>query len=864
MSQNGQHPKGSVGRLLAAARAKDKAKTEVPQPPKQPRGSVGKLLRKESKESKESEENQANERNDWNDWNEEPKELEPEEPEAEEPEAAPEPPPPPKTPKGSVGKLLAAGKSSKAKEEARAGKSPHLPRGSVGRLISGLGRLPRVGHMMRRRAQQRPLRPRSPTKPPRVDRDTRPASPKRIASHDGWEKLAQRRGSGSGEKGDTKGGHFYGNGKGKEGKGQGKEGGKGRDAWPLPAHLPHPPHPPHPPDPPHPQRIPPKARPALPGSGKGRPVPTSSVDETSKRKMSFKDVAAREVKKRRTTVKMVHWSQSCQIRSGIAMQIKMSDQGLSDQDLYNWVQWMASQLPTRPGKSIALLDLSNNSVTSVGVNFVCNFLQDFNIRCDHWDLSGNPITDEGLLRIARHVTAETGPALRIEFNGTQVTVFGFQWLLTILSLHPLYPVERVTAQGQVEFQPLWVGLRDTSINTKEVEDFFLGGRFESLCCSVCLEPCHEDRDGRDGRDGRAVPMRCRAATGRKSNVVMHLAMELPKSCREMAESMLGICSKGIMQLPRPRTWRNMWLQGEDWQRHKWQREEPQFLYEDSDFMVLMKPATWHCSSQDQGRNLLKRCQQMSSNDRKMVLQKQLMQQDTPALHDYLILRFGADPMFREVMREDMLYGMVHRLDVGTTGSLLLGKTLESFRWAKEQIIRQALVRDYIALVHGTFAKNAKNYKPRGLIMAPIDKTHYNVTRRCEVKPQGQHAATHYECLAEFKSKDGSQYSLLHCRLLTGRTHQIRVHCEHIGLPLVGDKQYYRKRAKHDPTLVCNRPFLHKVRFVFSQRSEEPDLVAVLKQLKISDWRAIRAEDLGRLGTIENPKQAKQTAELGCC
>ena len=75
-------------------------------------------------------------------------------------------------------------------------------------------------------------------------------------------------------------------------------------------------------------------------------------------------------------------------------------------------------------------------------------------------------------------------------------------------------------------------------------------------------------------------------------------------------------------------------------------------------MVLMKPATWHCSSQDQGRNLLKQCQQMSSNDRKTVLQKQLMQQDTPALHDFLILRFGADPMFREVMREDMLYGMV--------------------------------------------------------------------------------------------------------------------------------------------------------------------------------------------------------------
>lgn len=85
---------------------------------------------------------------------------------------------------------------------------------------------------------------------------------------------------------------------------------------------------------------------------------------------------------------------------------------------------VASAIPSRLGLSGRLVE----------VNFVCNFLQDFNIRCDVWDLSGNPITDEGLLRIARHVTAETGPALRIDFNGTQVTVFGFQWLLTILSV----------------------------------------------------------------------------------------------------------------------------------------------------------------------------------------------------------------------------------------------------------------------------------------------------------------------------------------------------------------------------------------------------------------------------------------------
>lgn len=75
-------------------------------------------------------------------------------------------------------------------------------------------------------------------------------------------------------------------------------------------------------------------------------------------------------------------------------------------------------------------------------------------------------------------------------------------------------------------------------------------------------------------------------------------------------------------------------------------------------MVLMKPATWHCSSKDQGRRLLQECRQINSSERKQRLRQLLLQQDTPALHDYLILRFGADPLLREVMREDMLYGMV--------------------------------------------------------------------------------------------------------------------------------------------------------------------------------------------------------------
>ena len=180
------------------------------------------------------------------------------------------------------------------------------------------------------------------------------------------------------------------------------------------------------------------------------------------------------------------------------------------------------------------------------------------------------------------------------------------------------------------------------------EDFFTGGEFEILSCSVCLEKCSAGQ--------------CRGISGRKSNLVMHLGMDLSDRCKGMAAKMFGICSQGILQKERPNRMRDRWLEP----RRSWVREEPQFLYEDSAYMVIMKPATWHCSSQDQGRALLQQCQHLNSTARKEKLHLLLEQKETPALHDYLILRFGADPQLKEVMREDCLYGMVRGLREGAS------------------------------------------------------------------------------------------------------------------------------------------------------------------------------------------------------
>ena len=156
---------------------------------------------------------------------------------------------------------------------------------------------------------------------------------------------------------------------------------------------------------------------------------------------------------------------------------------------------------------------------------------------------------------------------------------------------------------------------------------------------------------------------------------------------------------------------------------------------------------------------------------------------------------------------------------------------------------QEFVRDYVALTHGSLSQLRHPFnQPQGMIDFKVDKTNYERTRRCVVNNRGQPAWTLYERLAEFESQ-GAKYTLLHLRLITGRTHQIRVHCEHIGLPLVGDEHYRNNRQYHNPRLRCpKRPFLHKQRFMFPDRyghptlvrmplEDEPDLVDTLKQMR---------------------------------
>jgi 23S rRNA pseudouridine1911/1915/1917 synthase len=132
-------------------------------------------------------------------------------------------------------------------------------------------------------------------------------------------------------------------------------------------------------------------------------------------------------------------------------------------------------------------------------------------------------------------------------------------------------------------------------------------------------------------------------------------------------------------------------------------------------------------------------------------------------------------------------GIVHRLDKGTTGLLVVAKTDLAHRRLAEQFARHGadgqLVRSYLALCWGVPERR------RGRIEAPLGRDRFNRTKIAVVH-NGRQAITHYEVIETFTAKEGkSLASLLRLTLATGRTHQIRVHLAHTGHPLLGDQGY---------------------------------------------------------------------------
>lgn len=169
-------------------------------------------------------------------------------------------------------------------------------------------------------------------------------------------------------------------------------------------------------------------------------------------------------------------------------------------------------------------------------------------------------------------------------------------------------------------------------------------------------------------------------------------------------------------------------------------------------------------------------------------------------------------------------GVVHRLDRGTSGLLVVARTAEAHAALVEQMAAHEPERVYLALVWGHPGSD------HGTIDAPIGRSTRHPTRMT-VTERGRSAVTHYT--VERRFEDPRPVALVRCRLDTGRTHQIRVHLRAIGHPVVGDRDYDGGRPGIDP----GRPFLHasELRFAHPVTGE---LVAVESPLPVELVRVL--------------------------
>lgn len=136
-------------------------------------------------------------------------------------------------------------------------------------------------------------------------------------------------------------------------------------------------------------------------------------------------------------------------------------------------------------------------------------------------------------------------------------------------------------------------------------------------------------------------------------------------------------------------------------------------------------------------------------------------------------------------------GIVHRIDKDTSGLLMIAKNDLAHRSLAAQLKSKTNEREYVALVHGVIKEE------RGTIDAPLGRSKKDRKKQAVVE-DGRHAVTHFKVLERFQ-----HYTLVSCRLETGRTHQIRVHMKYIGHPLAGDPLYGPRK-----TLPGNGQYLH--------------------------------------------------------
>lgn len=231
--------------------------------------------------------------------------------------------------------------------------------------------------------------------------------------------------------------------------------------------------------------------------------------------------------------------------------------------------------------------------------------------------------------------------------------------------------------------------------------------------------------------------------------------------------------------------------------------EPVIIYQDDFLLVLNKPPFW-------------------------IVNRAQTTKGKITVEDWLENNFD----FETIEKGGLRAGIAHRLDKDTSGILLIAKTIKSLAKVQEQFSRRLIKKQYLALVHDIFPDDSQ-------VAAPINRLSWD-REKFGVVLGGKKAKTSFSRCAIYQ-REGERFSLIWAFPKTGRTHQIRVHCQYLSHPIVADPDYVgRKRLRRDLTW-CPRIFLHASAISFNHPDTEKkvkfqaplpkDLALALKQLK---------------------------------
>ncbi|MCL1074912.1 23S rRNA pseudouridine(955/2504/2580) synthase RluC [Shewanella dokdonensis] len=191
-----------------------------------------------------------------------------------------------------------------------------------------------------------------------------------------------------------------------------------------------------------------------------------------------------------------------------------------------------------------------------------------------------------------------------------------------------------------------------------------------------------------------------------------------------------------------------------------------------------------------------------------------------AVHGGSGVDYGVIEALRSLRPQQKFLELVHRLDKETSGVLLVAKKRSALRHLHDQLRNKQMQKDYLALVRGEWQSHDR------MVKAPLLKiTLPSGERIVRVNSEGKPSETHFRIMQRYEGA-----TLVKASPVTGRTHQIRVHCQYVGHPIACDEKYSEQKFDDSMrALGLNRLFLHaaQLRFIHPETEVTTEIQAPL-------------------------------------